>query len=48
MVSSARPGLPAPVRWGLALVAGVVAGLTVGFAVGLARPRRWPDPVAPG
>ncbi|MGI3785596.1 MAG: hypothetical protein ACRYG2_33025 [Janthinobacterium lividum] len=47
MASSARPGLPTPFRWGLCLTAGVVTGLAVGFAVGLARPRQWPDPVAP-
>ncbi|WP_204910656.1 hypothetical protein [Microlunatus spumicola] len=48
MASTARPGLPTPFRRGLRLAAGVVVGVTIGFAVGLARPRRWPDPVAPG
>ncbi|MGI3784190.1 MAG: hypothetical protein ACRYG2_25810 [Janthinobacterium lividum] len=48
MAPSARPGPSAPSRWVLCLAVGVAAGVVVGFAVGLARPRSWPDPVAPG
>ncbi len=48
VASSARHGLPAPLRWALCLLAGIAGGLAVGFAVGLARPRTWPDPGALG
>ena len=48
VTSTERSGPPAPLRWGLALLAGVAGGLVLGFVLGLARPRSWPDPAALG
>jgi hypothetical protein len=48
VASSDSSGVPAPLRWGLALLAGVAGGLALGFVLGLARPRTWPDPAALG
>ena len=48
VASTERTGVPDPLRWGLALLAGVAGGLAIGFVLGLARPRTWPDPAALG